>query len=107
MMYLLLYPFASNLLLIGIIPLYDGTDEKVPQLSSSRGYDKGICWTILMGEWLEVPSTHALGFKSEQEGVHWQWITKTHTNRDFWEAGAAILTHETCAKHTDLMMEVQ
>lgn len=43
-----------------------------------------------MGEWLEVPSTYALSFKSEQEGVLWQWIAQTQTNRVFWEAGAAI-----------------
>lgn len=39
----LLYPFTSNLLLIAMIPLYDGTDGKVPQFSSSRGYYEGIC----------------------------------------------------------------
>lgn len=85
--------FASNLLLIGMIPLHDGTDGKVPQ-RSSWGYGEGIYsgavkWKYFNGRTTGSALMH-LAFKSEQEGVLRQWITQTHPNRDFWEAGPGI-----------------
>lgn len=112
----LLYPFASNLLLIRMIPLYDGTDGKVPQLSFSRGYDEGICsgavkWKCFNGRLTGSALQHMhLALKVNRKvysdsGLHKPVPMEiSGKQKQPSKAVVAMLTYGISAKHTELIM---
>lgn len=108
--------FASNLLLIGMIPLHDGTDGKVPQRSSSWGYGEGIYSGAVKWKYFNGPTTGSalmhLALKVNRKvysdsGLHKPIQTGISGKQDqAFEAVVAILINRICAKHTEVMREV-